>query len=120
MVGDFDEFLKMPGCKKGRHKFIETKKETGEQVACRFDWYQMGPNVVVCVYSKGINKEKSVVTFESRKLNVDLVLPEGKKFTKSFSLSQEIEPEKSKYEIMSTKIEIKLYKTSATQWSTLE
>jgi hypothetical protein len=30
MVGDFDEFLKMPGCRKGKHKFVETKKEVNK------------------------------------------------------------------------------------------
>lgn len=32
MVGDFDEFLKMPGCKKGKHRFLETKKEGPSRV----------------------------------------------------------------------------------------
>jgi len=122
MVGDFDDFLKMPGCKTGRHRFLESQAEAAaaQQVTLRHDWYQMGPNVVVCVYAKGIDKTKSVITFEAQKLSVELVLPEGKTFRKEFNLSQETDPSKSKYEILSTKVEIKLYKTSATQWSSLE
>jgi len=110
----------MKGCKKGKHKFTEPKKESSQQVPCKHDWYQMGPNVVVCVYAKGIDKSKSKIAFEPRKLIVELALPEGKTLSKEFSLSQEIDPEKSKFEILSTKIEIKLYKTAAAQWATLE
>ena len=32
MVGDFDEFLKMPGCRKGKHKFVEVKKAGSSKV----------------------------------------------------------------------------------------
>lgn len=48
----------------------------------------MGPNVVVNVYAKGIDKQKSTVTFGPQSLSVDLVLPEGKTFSRTFKLSQ--------------------------------
>jgi len=124
MVGDFEEFLRMPGCKRGKHRFIESKKEkeaaSSQQVACRHDWYQMGANVVVCVYAKGVDKTKSSVSFEPRRLSIDLAFPDGKRFSKVFELSQEIDPTKSKFDIFSTKVEIKLFKTDGAQWATLE
>lgn len=87
MVGGFDEFLKMQGCKQSFHMFTEKKAET-DQVACRHDWYQMGPSVVVCVYAKNVDKGQSRVAFGARSLEVSLVLPEGKRFDKQFALSQ--------------------------------
>jgi hypothetical protein len=119
MVGGFEEFLKLPGCKKGKHKFTEKKSEDN-QVVCRHDWYQMGPAVVVCIYAKNVDKEKSSIVFGPQSLAVDIVFNDGKQFTKKFSLSQDIVPEKSKYEFLTSKVEIKLQKTGATQWSSLE
>jgi len=120
MVGDFNEFLKMPGCKKSTHKFVEVKKLGSNKIECRHDWYQMGPNVVVCVYAKGIDKQKSTVTFGPNTLDVELVLPEDKSYSRTFKLSQGVDPEKCKYEFLSTKVEIKLYKTEGSQWAALE
>jgi hypothetical protein len=120
MVGDFDEFLRLRGCKTGKHKFTEKNPVNTQEAQCRHDWYQMGPTVVVCVYAKNVDKQKSSVSFDPNALHVNLVFPDGKKYTKDFALSQPIVPDKSKYEILSTKVEIKLAKVGATQWATLE
>lgn len=87
MVGGFEEFLVLPGCKKDKHLFTE-KKSDSNQVVCRHDWYQMGPTVVVTIYAKNVNKEKSTVKIGPKELAVDLMLPDNKQFTKTFNLSE--------------------------------
>lgn len=39
-VLEFDEFLKIEGCKKGKHLFVGQPKEGTEMVTCRSDMYQ--------------------------------------------------------------------------------
>jgi len=120
MVAEFEQFLAMPGCKTGKHRFTEPPKQSLEVVDCRNDWYQMGPYVIVCVYAKNVDKQKSVVSYDARSLKVELIFNDEKKFTKNFNLVQEIVPEKSKFEFMSAKVEIKLYKNDASHWPRLE
>lgn len=80
---EFDEFLKIPGCKKGRHVFVaksgmnvstltclrlldaEWTQEVLESsnVECRIDHYQTPKEVIVSVFAKQVNKESSTVTF---------------------------------------------------------
>lgn len=92
-VLEFDEFLKIEGCKKGRHLFVPKKLEEKvrgnavlllvfhvsltrfslimqEEVVsnCRIDHYQTPQNVNVSVFAKQTDKEKSVVKFEEEQV----------------------------------------------------
>jgi len=120
MVAEFEQFLSLPGCKTGKHKFTEPPKSKEGVVECRNDWYQLGPSVIVCVYAKNVDKQQSVVSFDEHSLKVELKFNDGKRFSKSFNLAQTIVPEKSTFEFLSTKVEIKLYKSDASQWAKLE
>ena len=44
------------------------------------------------------------------KLNVDLKMPDGKRFKTTYPLYQSIDPECSNFEILTTKVELKLKK----------
>jgi hypothetical protein len=88
MLAEFEQFLSFPGCKTGKHKFSEPPKKDEQLVDCRHDWYQMGPYVNVCVYAKNVDKQKSVVAYDSHSLNVELVFNDGKKFAKKFVLAK--------------------------------
>ena len=68
---EFDEFLKIEGCKQGKHKFVP-KKESSNLIQCRYDWYQTGNSVIVSVYGKGSNKDQSKVDIEADKVETFL------------------------------------------------
>jgi len=65
-VLEFEEFLKIEGCKKGRHLFapkVETPASE-EMTVCRIDHYQTFTEVHVSIFAKQADKERSVITFE--------------------------------------------------------
>ena len=61
--------VRIEGCKSGRHLFVGAKKDkegsevVEEQVECRIDHYQTPRSVIVSVFGKGADKEKSNVKF---------------------------------------------------------
>ena len=134
-VLEFDEFMKIEGCKtRKRHCYVGKNKkksvdahlaaaEEEEQVleSVRNDFYQTPSSVIVSFYLKKIDKERAKVEFKGDGLSVDLDLPtsDGKKFTKVIPLFAEIEPEKSQFKIMGTKLELVLAKKDGTSWSAL-
>ncbi|KAI0050901.1 chord-domain-containing protein [Auriscalpium vulgare] len=121
-VLEFDEFLKIEGCKKGRHVFIpKSRKDTTEElVNCRIDHYQTQTAVNVTVYAKQADKDLSVVTFEENSLHLNIVLPNSKRFTRSLELFGAIDPAASTSRILGTKIEIILKKSDGKSWTLLE
>lgn len=114
---DFDEFLSIKGCKKGKHLFVGAKKEDKEElVECRSDHYQTPRQVIVSVFGKAADKELSKVTFEPEALHVDLILPSKKRFTKTWNLFGPITPSESSFKILGTKVEIVLAKADGRSW----
>lgn len=90
-VLEFEEFLKIKGCKIGKHRYSEPpKKET--QVQCRHDWYQTPTTVILSIFAKNLNKEASKVTFESAKVIVNLLFNNGDRFDKEYYLFEVSSP----------------------------
>ncbi|TNY22477.1 chord-domain-containing protein [Rhodotorula diobovata] len=121
-VLEFDEFLRIEGCRSGRHLFVGPKKvDDGaeELVDCRTDHYQTPRTVIVSVFGKQADKEKSSVKFEAEAMHVDLILPARKRFTKSFPLYGPIDPASSAFKILGTKCEITLAKADARSWPSI-
>lgn len=122
-VLDFDEFLKISGCKKSSHLFINQDLKPTDQeelIKCRFDYYQTPTSVIVSVFGKGVIKDQSEVVFENQTMKVNLKLPGNKRFDKSFNLFGKINTTESTYKILSTKCEIVLVKLDGISWSNLE
>jgi len=120
-VLEFDEFLKIEGCKTGRHLFAikDLKPETEQLTTCRIDHYQTPRQVIVSVFGKGADKELSKVTFTADTLEVDLFLPSRKRFTKTWTLYGPIEASASSFKILGTKLEIVLAKGDARSWPSI-
>lgn len=121
-VLEFDEFLRIEGCRSGRHLFVGAKQVESEaevQVECRTDHYQTPRQVIASVFGKQADKEKSSVTFTAEQMTVDLVLPARKRFTRTFDLYGPIDPVASTYKILGTKCEITLTKADGRSWGTL-
>lgn len=116
-VLDFDEFLKIGGCKEGKHLFVGSNSQTEELVDCRIDWYQTQTNVILSIFAK--NKEDTKVDFTADSVSVDIKMKGNKRFKKTFPLFTTIDPEASKFAVLSTKLEINLKKTSGISWADL-
>ncbi|TFK42718.1 HSP20-like chaperone [Crucibulum laeve] len=121
-VLEFEEFLKIKGCKTGRHVFIPRVRESeGEEtVNCRIDHYQTPGEVHVSVFAKQVNKELSKVNFEDTQVTLNLYLPGKKRFFRVLNLFGPIDPTKSTFKIMGTKVELLLYKRDTRSWTVLE
>ncbi|KAJ3103938.1 hypothetical protein HDU97_009750 [Phlyctochytrium planicorne] len=119
-VLEFEEFLKLPGCRRGKHRFTQQESQTVTEVTCRHDWYQTPSTVIVSIFAKKVNKERSTVTFKEQELRAELKFDDGKQFTFLTPLSLPILPEESKYVIMGTKVEIVLKKANGLSWPSLE
>ncbi|KAL5533178.1 hypothetical protein ACEPAF_4954 [Sanghuangporus sanghuang] len=121
-VLEFEEFLKIEGCKKGKHVFAPKKntKAAEVQTTCRIDHYQTPANVCVSVFAKQADKSRSVIRFEENEVRLDIFLPDSKRFTRTLSLFGPIVPEESKYTFFGTKVELDLRKKDIRSWNLLE
>ncbi|CAG8436034.1 745_t:CDS:2 [Ambispora gerdemannii] len=114
-VLEFDEFLKIRGCKTGKHLFVGSKKEdtqAGEAVQCRHDWYQTPTSIIMSIYAKKVDKEKSSISFRSEEVEANLKMFDGKRFCEVIPLEYCVDPENSTFEILSTKVELNMKKAS--------
>ncbi|RIB15738.1 HSP20-like chaperone [Gigaspora rosea] len=119
-VLEFEEFLKIKGCKKGNHLFVGSSKKEEEIIECRHDWYQTPSNVIMSVFCKKIDKEHSTINFKEKEICIDLRTADNKRFKEDFQLYQYIEPENSTYEFLTTKVELKLKKANGISWPSLK
>ncbi|KAJ9609737.1 hypothetical protein H2200_006065 [Cladophialophora chaetospira] len=136
-VLEFDEFLKIEGCKtRKRHCYVGKPKKRGEGAVegesaaqsedrlenVRNDFYQTASSVIVSFYLKKIDKEQARVEFSDDGLSVELDLPtqDGKRFTQVIPLFAQVDPQKSQFKIMGTKLELNLVKSDGSvSWSAL-
>lgn len=66
------------------------------------------------------DKQKSKVSFAPQSLTLDLHLPNNKRVQKTVTLYGPIDPEKSRFRILGTKVDITLVKPVAASWPLLE
>lgn len=133
-VLDFDDFMRLEGCnKKPRHLFIGSGKKNGlggtngasaeEKITTppRSDFYQTPTNVIASIFLKKIDKEKSKVTFPDggAEVALDLHTSDGKWYEDRLQLYGTIDPGKSSFKIMGTKLELELAKSDGAGWPVL-
>ncbi|KAI0807398.1 chord-domain-containing protein [Fomes fomentarius] len=122
-VLEFDEFLKIEGCKKGRHVFVPKKKESSQQeefTQCRIDHYQTPTEVHASVFAKRADPNTSTVKIEENEVFLDLYLPASKRFRKTLQLWGPVNAAESSYKFYGTKVELKLKKSDNRSWTLLE
>ena len=117
-VLEFDEFLKIRGCRNGKHLFVGTKRQ--EYVQCRNDWFQSPTTITISIYAKKVDPAGVKIEFSLDRMEIDFTLPNGQKYRWHTDLFQSIDTEKSKYEVLGTKIEIVLKKTNGISWPSVE
>ncbi|PGH05131.1 hypothetical protein AJ79_06879 [Helicocarpus griseus UAMH5409] len=122
-VLEFDEFMKIVGCKeKGRHLFIGKGKKAGEEKVdnIRTDFYQTATSVMATLFLKKIDKNSAKVNFSSpTTIELDLPTSDNKRFKETFNLYAPIDVEKSSFQIMGTKMDFNLVKADGTSWPVL-
>ena len=123
-VLEFDEFMKIPGCEsKSRHLFIGKKKDPSaeeEVKEVRNDFYQTSTTVIASLYLKKIDKERSKVLFkDANTVSLDLHTSDKRRYALDMPLFAPIEPEKSSFKIMGTKLELTLAKADGAGWPVL-
>ncbi|KAG8884072.1 hypothetical protein FRB97_005294 [Tulasnella sp. 331] len=122
-VLEFEEFLKIRGCKTGNHVFVKKMKPTDptdELVQPRIDHYQTPSTVHVTVYAKKVNQDRSSVIIKDEHVYLDLYLPENKRCLQTLTLYGTVQPDQSSFKFYGAKVEITLVKQQARAWSLLE
>jgi len=124
-VLEFDEFMKIQGCKtKSRHLFVGKQKdpESEEQLKeVRNDFYQTATTVIASLYLKKIDKDRSKVQFldDGKTIDLDLHTSDKKRYQTAMVIFGAIKPAESKFKIMGTKLELALAKADGTGWPVL-
>ncbi|KAJ3726371.1 hypothetical protein DFJ43DRAFT_1002321 [Lentinula guzmanii] len=121
-VLEFEEFLKIEGCKTGRHLFSPkvNPDKTEEFTTCRLDHYQTLDQVHVSIFAKQVDKDRSSVKFHEQSISIDLYLPGSKRFLKTIDLFGPIASEQSSVQYFGTKVEVHLKKQDTRSWTILE
>ncbi|KAL2922096.1 Protein SGT1-like protein B [Bienertia sinuspersici] len=86
----------------------------------RHEFYQKPEEVVVTVFAKGIPTKNVSVDYGEQILSVTIDLPGEEPYRLQPRLFGKIIPAKCKYDVLSTKIEIRLAKAEQIQWTSLE
>lgn len=122
-TSDFSSFLAQGGCNQGKHLWIKKKDITLENNtnSARFDWFQVGSNVVVTIYTKQPFPAESEVTATPNLLKVRITFgPDKRIFEREFTLFSTVDLTRSSVTYTPTKTEITLRKADLIQWSALE
>jgi len=106
-------------------KTVETTNDaqlvaSSSKAKYRHEYYQKPGEVVVTVFAKGIPANSVSVDFGEQLLSVSIDVPGEDSYTFQPRLFGKIIPAQCKYEVLSTKIEIRLAKAEALQWTSLE
>ncbi|KAJ6180596.1 hypothetical protein N7519_011057 [Penicillium mononematosum] len=121
-VLEFDEFLKIPGCtEKKRHMFVGKAKPPGEEKVdtVRNDFYQTPTAVNVSLYLKKIDKQRAKVELAANSITFDLPTTDNKRYQDTYPLFAPIDPEKSTFRVLGTKLDLSLIKADGTSWPVL-
>ncbi|KAM3247827.1 Protein SGT1 -like protein A [Capsicum annuum] len=95
-------------------------QESAAKPKYRHEFYQKPEEVVVTIFAKGIPAKNVVVDFGEQILSVSIDLPGGETYSFQPRLFGKITPAKCRYEVMSTKIEIRLAKAEPLHWTSLD
>ncbi|KAJ1977088.1 Cochaperone protein [Dimargaris xerosporica] len=88
----------------------------------KYEWYQNGQRVYVSVFIKNLRPDDVQVDIQPQSLSVHINRPEQTTFVLDFDpLSHEVDVAQSGYELLATKVEIRLHKkVPGYQWQQLE
>lgn len=99
-----------------------TTEPAGDRPAPRYrhEWFQTDTHVSVDLFAKGVKAANLNVKIEEQNLTITIKLDGGSEFVLDVELADKIVVAESKYELLSTKIEVRLKKSRVARWKTLE
>ena len=123
-VLEFDEFLKIEGCKKRkRHLFAGKKRDESQEQTVkdvRHDFYQTPSTVIASLFLKKIDKSAAKVEFSSSQMiMLDLPTTDMKRYQTEVPTFGPINTKASTYKILGTKLELTLVKADGASWPVL-
>lgn len=123
-VLEFDEFMKIPGCKTtSQHLFVGKKKDPASEEEIkdvRNDFYQTASTVIASLYLKKVDKARSSITFpDATTIELDLHTADQKRYRTRMVLFGATVPEENAGKIMGTKVELTLKKADGAGWPVL-
>ncbi|CAN1300525.1 Protein SGT1 homolog A [Linum perenne] len=86
----------------------------------RHGYYQKPEEVVVTIFAKGIPSENVTVDFGEQILSVTIEVPGEESYQFQPRLFAKVVPANCSYQVLSTKVEIRLAKVEAIHWTSLE
>ncbi|GAB2212693.1 hypothetical protein Droror1_Dr00020674 [Drosera rotundifolia] len=86
----------------------------------RHDFYQKSEEVVVTIFAKGIPAKNVSIDYGEQIMSATIDLPGQEPYMLQNRLFGKIVPSKCTYEVLSTKIEIRLAKAEPIHWTSLE
>ncbi|KAK3161329.1 hypothetical protein QOZ80_1BG0075800 [Eleusine coracana subsp. coracana] len=86
----------------------------------RHDFYQSASEVVLQIFAKGVPADIVSVDFGEQMVSVSIDVPGKEPYSFQPRLFSKIIPEKCKYLVLSTKVEIRLAKAEQLNWTSLE
>ncbi|KAJ4954591.1 hypothetical protein NE237_011374 [Protea cynaroides] len=107
-----------------KESFLSQKSQptlgTSAKPKYRHEYYQKPELVVVTIFAKGIPSKNVTVDFGKQILSVSIGVPGEDSYHFQPRLFGKIMPEKCRYVVLSTKVEIRLVKAEAINWTSLE
>uniref|UniRef100_A0A5B7B960 SGT1 n=1 Tax=Davidia involucrata TaxID=16924 RepID=A0A5B7B960_DAVIN len=104
----------------GHNESHQMKEMASVQPKYRHTYYQKPEEVVVTIFAKGIPAKNVAVDFGEQILSVTIDVPGENVYHFQSRLFGKIVPDKCRYEVLSTKVEIHLAKAEAINWTSLE
>ncbi|KAK4262816.1 hypothetical protein QN277_028324 [Acacia crassicarpa] len=104
----------------GLSRAHQANTDTAVKPRYRHEYYQNLGEVVLTIFAKGIPAENVVVQFGEQILSVDIDVPGQEAYQYQSRLFGKIIPDKCRFVVLSTKIEIRLAKAEAITWTSLE
>ena len=120
---------------------VTATAEAPAKPKARHEWFQTATHVTLELFVKGRRKDqvplspitlhhdhssliavllKVSVKIEARTLDLTVMLDDGAEYHLDLDLADEVDPAQSKYEVLGTKVEIKMKKARSAKWETLE
>jgi suppressor of G2 allele of SKP1 len=86
----------------------------------KYQWFQTEDNVCVSFYIKNVKKENCRINIKPHHLEVSISTGPGSEHNFDMDLCDEVDPNNSRYDVLTTKIEVNLRKKQRGQWASLE
>nr|XP_025699958.1 protein SGT1 homolog B isoform X2 [Arachis hypogaea] len=103
-----------------RPKFREKVTATFDLLLILHEYYQRPEEVVVTIFAKGIPADDVIVDFGEQIMSVTIAVPGQEPYRYQQRLFGKIVPDKCRVLVLSTKVEIRLAKAEALNWTSLE